>query len=749
MARKKSKNWKRKVRTISLNKYHISIALIATSILYFFSKTTAPNSPLYNIIAFPFNLFFWEMGTNIFFGIAIILWVLIIIKESVLEKHIFKKSAILMLFICAILNFQILDEGLSGNIIDEKWWYLWYWLLRVSDIIFGSQISAIKIFFTTLTIGMTLWIIYSINIWIKPVKVQFNLKSNDWEPSKSKPIILKEKIEQDDAKTIKSLILEATTKNRNQITNNQNQNKENEDNSSDKINKNIIKTILKDKFAKKFEEKSGNIISEKESKKIQFTPWIPTFNTNLLDDPEDASDYDIDEEFLAKNARSIQEKLEEFGISVSLDWFNIWPSVIQIKITPEAWVKVTKIEWLKKDLSLALKTKSLRVLAPIPWTWTVWIEIPNPKPRIVRLKEVLWSKEFSINMWKNVTNLSIWVWIDGGISIKSLEKMPHLLVAWATGSWKSVWVNDCILSLMYQNTPADLKFIMVDPKQVELGMYEWLPYLLSPIITEAWKALKVLKRAAMHMDERYAKLKKFKVRNIEEYNEKEENENEKMYRIVIIIDELADLMMSWNKKENELTITRIAQKARAVWMHLILATQRPSVNVVTWLIKANVPTRIAFWVAQQVDSRTILDQKWAEDLVWKWDLLYIDPNNKFPVRIQSPYVDTLETEKVVSYLKEKYMKGINEEDIYHPEIINILTAKAETVWWAWESWNWDDEDLVQQATDIILETRKASATLFQRKLWIGFARAARIMDILEDRGIVWPQEWAKPREILI
>ncbi|MEF2176160.1 MAG: DNA translocase FtsK [Candidatus Absconditabacteria bacterium] len=675
---------------------------------------------------------------------AIILGILIVVKESVLEKHIFKKSAILMLFICAILNFQILDEGLTGNIIDEKGGYLGYGLLRVSDIIFGSQISAIKIFFTTLTIGMTLWIIYSINIGIKPVKVQFNLKSNDGEPSRQKPIVLKEKAAQDDAKAIKSLILEATTKNRNQINNNHNQNKDNEQIASDKLNKNIIKTLLKDKFAKKFEEKSGNI----ESKKIQFTPGIPTFNTNLLDDPEDASDYDIDEEFLAKNARSIQEKLEEFGISVSLDGFNIGPSVIQIKITPEAGVKVTKIEGLKKDLSLALKTKSLRVLAPIPGTGTVGIEIPNPKPRIVRLKEVLGSKEFSINMGKNVTNLSIGIGIDGGISIKSLEKMPHLLIAGATGSGKSVGVNDCILSLMYQNTPADLKFIMVDPKQVELGMYEGLPYLLSPIITEPCKALKVLKRAAMHMDERYAKLKKFKVRNIEEYNEKQENDDDKMYRIVIIIDELADLMMSGNKKENELTITRIAQKARAVGMHLILATQRPSVNVVTGLIKANVPTRIAFGVAQQVDSRTILDQKGAEDLVGKGDLLYIDPNNKFPVRIQSPYVDTLETEKVVSYLKEKYMKGINEEDIYHPEIVNILTAKPETAGGN-DSTNGDDEELVQKATDIILESRKASATLFQRKLGIGFARASRIMDILEDRGIVGPQDGAKPREILI
>lgn len=325
--------------------------------------------------------------------------------------------------------------------------------------------------------------------------------------------------------------------------------------------------------------------------------------------------------------------------------------------------------------------------------------------------------------------------------------MPHLLVAGATWSGKSVWVNGFITSLMYQNTPSELKFIMVDPKQVELGIYEWIPYLLAPIITEPEKAVKVLKRAVKHMNERYKKLKELKVRNIVEYNEKVEEEKDKMYRIVIIIDELADLMMSGNKKDTENYIARIAQMARAVGMHLILATQRPSVNVITWLIKANIPTRISFWVVSQIDSRTIIDQKWAEDLVGKWDLLYLDPKGKYPIRVQSPFVSTGETEDIVKALREKYMSNLTADDIYHPEIMNILENK----WVAWGMWDVSDadEELIEQAIQIISSSRKASATMLQRKLWVWFPRAARLIDILEERGIIGPQDGARPREIFI
>lgn len=506
-----------------------------------------------------------------------------------------------------------------------------------------------------------------------------------------------------------------------------------------------LKNLIKDKISKKLQVKEDEQLMH--TMHISFPADKPTYPLQLLD--EDLhKEPGVSEDRLLEKAESVREKLAEFGIQVEIEWCNIWPSVLQFKIKPEAGVKVSKIENLKKDISLAIKAKSLRILAPIPGTDSVGIELPNPKPQMVRLREILWSLTFTQLMNKNFTNLALGTGIDGSTIIKSLEEMPHLLVAGATGSGKSVWVNSFILSLMYQNSPAELKFLMVDPKQVELGIYDGMPYLLAPIITEADKAVKILKRAVDHMNERYLKLKQSKVRNIIEYNEKVW-EHEKMYRMVIIIDELADLMMSWSKKDTELYITRIAQMARAVGMHLILATQRPSVNVITGLIKANIPTRIAFGVVQNIDSRCILDQSGAEDLVGKWDMLYLDPKTKFPIRVQGCFVSTLETELVLKEIKSKYLtsQGINEWATYHPEIIRILEAKWERAWW-WEVSD-EDEGLVSQAIEVILETQKASATMLQRKLGIGFPRAAKIIDILEDRGMIWPQEWAKPREIFM
>jgi DNA segregation ATPase FtsK/SpoIIIE, S-DNA-T family len=317
---------------------------------------------------------------------------------------------------------------------------------------------------------------------------------------------------------------------------------------------------------------------------VSFPSDKPSFDLSILT-PWSNLWPDISEERLLTKAEAIREKLAEFNIDILIDGFNVWPTVVQFKLTPDSGIKISKIESYQQDIALALKTKSLRVIAPIPWTDKVWIEIPNPKPQMVRLSETLWSREFTTAMSDNLTNLAIGKWIDGQHIVKPLEKMPHLLVAWATGSGKSVWVNDFISSLIYQNTPSELKFIMVDPKQVELGMYEGIPYLLAPIITQADKAIKVLRRAVDFMEERYRLLKEAKVRNLDEYNAKLPVE-QNMYRLVIIIDELADLMMSGNKKDTETYIARIAQKARAVWIHLILATQRPSVNVITGIIKA-------------------------------------------------------------------------------------------------------------------------------------------------------------------
>lgn len=418
-------------------------------------------------------------------------------------------------------------------------------------------------------------------------------------------------------------------------------------------------------------------------------------------------------------------------------------------VTPDSGVKISSIESHKDDMMLALKTKSLRIIAPIPGTDSVGIEIPNPHPSMIRLHELLGSQEFIAATKDNATNISLGKWIDGKLVVRSLEKMPHLLVAGATGQGKSVWLNDFILSLMVQNTPDQIKFVMVDPKQVEMEMYSWLPYQLCPIITDPEQALKALKRCAIEMDERYTILKNARVKNVAEYMEKT---GESMYRIVIVIDELADLMMTGKKKDVEMVIARIAQKARAVGIHLILATQRPSVNVITGLIKANIPCRISFGVVSQIDSRTILDQKGAEDLVGKGDMLYLDTTMKFPIRVQAPFVDTPEIDAIVQYLKSKYMKNIEESEIYHPQLMEILEAGANSAGDAYAEllwWDSDDDALMRQAMDVIVDSRRASTTQLQKKLSIWFARASRIMDMLEDRWVVWPQEGSKPREVLI
>ena len=508
----------------------------------------------------------------------------------------------------------------------------------------------------------------------------------------------------------------------------------------------LLKEMFKTKVTQKIEEKKPKPV-------ISFSGDKPTFGYSALESNL-GNQQTVDENFLVEKAKALQTKLSEFWVPIAIEGFDIWPSIVQIKIKPEEGIKISAIEGLSNDIKLSLKSKSLRIIAPIPGTDMIGIQIPNPKASMVRLGDIISTEEFSMQMKKNSTNLSLGKGIDGSVQVKALESMPHLLVAGATGSGKSVGINDFIVSLMFQNTPAELKFLMVDPKQVELEMYSGLPYLLAPIVYDSGKAIKLLQWTVEEMEKRYSTLKDQRVRNLDEYNQKMDAEGqEKMYRIVFIIDEMADMMLSSsaNRKEVENCINRLAAKARAVGIHLILATQRPSVNVITGLIKANIPTRIAFGVVSEVDSRTILGRKGAEDLVGKGDMLYMDPSTKFPIRIQAPFVSTEEIERVVSQLRNKYMQNLTEEDIYHPEIIAALESKVETARGVLSGGGegGNDEDLINQAIQVIAETRKASATLLQRKLNVWFARAARIMDVLEERGIIWPQEGAKPRDIFI
>jgi len=615
-----------------------------------------------------------------------------------------------------ILSFSVLTDGNAA--IVTTWWYLGYAVLQLVSLLMGWSIFWTKTFLIVLFAIAFIFTSWRLNLFLLIPQIEFEIP----EPKTKK-----------ERKKVKIPLKLSKDK---PIENKQPQKIEEKPKQN---SKDIIKSIFKDKLKKKIEEKKQEKII------INYPKDKPTFSIQNLKHWK--SNYIVDDNILIKQATDIKEKLEEFNIPVEIAWYEVWPTVIQFKIKPAKWVKVASIEKLKKDLSLSLKS-SIRILAPIPWTEYVGIEMPNPDASIVYLADVLDTPKFSQKMNDNLTNLSIWKSINWELFIESLEKMPHLLVAWQTGSWKSVAINDFILSLLYQNTPNELKFIMVDPKQVELGFYEGLPYLLSPIINDAEKALKALKWAVEVMERRYKKLKDIRVKNIYEYNEKVD-ENEKMSRIVIIVDELADLMMTWNKKEVELHISRLAQKARAIWIHLILATQRPSVNVITWIIKANIPTRIAFWVVSSIDSRTILDRWGAEDLLWKWDLLFVSPSHKYPLRVQAPFITTEDTENIISELKGKYLKNIeSEEDIYDKELMDILSWNQPESSYNWTWWQ-DDDELIEQAIEIIQQTRKASITLLQRRLKVGFARAARLMDQLEERWVVWPQEGSKPREILI
>jgi DNA segregation ATPase FtsK/SpoIIIE, S-DNA-T family len=702
LGRKKRKNSSRS--RINLNKFKIWFFMLVLGILYFFSFFLAKESPIFSFLTEYAKIPFGEIWLNIFFGLCIVVGILILLKWYLI-KLLIKQFLVFMILISAILNFPVLDD--TGVKYQEAGGFFSRPILWALDNMFGENPSAIKIFIIILFALCLWWILYTFNFSLPKITIQ----------NYDKPTRLEKKSSRSSSST-------------------NDDEEEEETNNTQEISRTFIKELIKKKVEEKIEKK-------KPRPTIYFSWDKPTFSVDLMESNAWETTT-IDEAFLMEKAKALQEKLMEFNVPITIEWFDIWPSIVQIRIKPEEWIRISTIEWLYNDIKLSLKSKFLTIVAPIPGTDSVWIQVPNPKPMMVKLWDVVASQEFQEAMKKWNTNITLWKAIDGSIEIKQLEAMPHLLVAWATKSGKSVCINDFILSLMYQNTPSELKFLMIDPKQVELEMYSWLPYMLAPIVSDSDKALKLLKWSVDEMERRYTMLKEKRVKNIEEYNHK--IIWDKLYRIVIVIDELADMMMSGNKKDVETCITRIAQKARAVWIHLIVATQRPSVNVITWLIKANIPTRVALGVTVEVDSRTILGRKWAESLVGNWDMLYMDSNTRFPVRIQAPFVSTDEIEEIVQTLKSKYMKWLSEDDIYNPEIVQALESKLEKGW-LYSSWGGDDDQLIDKAIQIISETRKASATLLQRKLGVWFPKAAKILDILEERWMIWPQEWAKPRDI--
>ena len=466
------------------------------------------------------------------------------------------------------------------------------------------------------------------------------------------------------------------------------------------------------------------------------TNWqIPPLN--ILD----GSDGEPTSGDIRANSNVIRRTFANFGIQIEMGEVNVGPTVTQYTMKPSVGIKLSRITSLHNDLALVLAARSLRIEAPIPGKSLVGIEIPNQSVAMVRMKNIVNSEEFK----KRKSNLGIILGRDvsGYPVIADLAKMPHLMIAGSTGSGKTVCINTLIVGLLFQNSPETLKFIMVDPKRVELTPYNDIPHLLTPVITDPDKAINSLKWSIKEMEDRYDLLSHLGCRNIESYNEAVKTkfkQREVLPYIIIIIDELADLMAT-HGREMEAAVVRLAQMARAIGIHLVLSTQRPSVEVITGLIKANITTRIAFQVASQIDSRTILDMAGAEKLLGSGDMLYLSGDSNKPRRIQGVFISEEEVRKITDFLKSQKEEG---EEEYNEEIVE---SKKSSLEFSSEEGGADEDLLYDDAVEVVKNAGKASASLLQRRLRVGYARAARLLDVMEDKGIVGPADGAKPREV--
>ena len=454
---------------------------------------------------------------------------------------------------------------------------------------------------------------------------------------------------------------------------------------------------------------------------------------------------------LRETALKLEQTLQNFGVKVHVTNASCGPSVTRYELQPEQGVKVSKIVGLADDIKLNLAVTDLRIEAPIPGKAAVGIEVPNSENSAVMLRDLLESKEFQQSSSK--ITFAVGKDIAGKVVVADIAKMPHLLVAGSTGSGKSVCINTLIMSILYKSNPEDVKLIMVDPKVVELSVYNGIPHLLIPVVTDPRKAAGALNWAVAEMMKRYQLFAEYNVRDLTGFNEKvlelkgEENAPKKMPQIVIIVDELADLMMV-APKDVEGAICRLAQLARAAGLHLILATQRPSVNVITGLIKANMPSRVAFAVSSGVDSRTIIDMNGAEKLLGKGDMLFYPTGYPKPVRVQGSFVSDQEVQKVVDYLIQNYGDATYSDELEEHMNADLgVDSGAALVTTSEES---DNRDIYfTDAGRLIIEKEKASIGMLQRMFKIGFNRAARIMDQLAEAGVVGPEEGTKPRKVLM
>jgi DNA segregation ATPase FtsK/SpoIIIE, S-DNA-T family len=470
--------------------------------------------------------------------------------------------------------------------------------------------------------------------------------------------------------------------------------------------------------------------AKKNERKLSFKNYIPP-PANLLSSAVEKPTVGD----LRANANIIKRTLESFGVPVEMGEITIGPKVTRYTLKPAEGIKLSRITALNQDLSLALAAHPLRIEAPIPGKSLVGIEVPNKVAAVVRLGSLINYPEFAT---AGSLGFALGRGLSGEPVFPNIAKMPHLLVAGATGSGKSVAIHSMIVSLLYKNSPETLRFIMIDPKKVELSVYGGLPHLIAPVITDGKKAVSALRWAISEMDRRYETLLREGFRDIKSFNDK--HKDDPMSYLVIVIDELADLM-SVHGREVEGSIVRLAQMARATGIHLIVSTQRPSVEVITGLIKANITTRIALQVASQIDSRTILDTSGAEKLLGGGDMLLVSSDLSKPKRIQGSFITDEEIKAVSRFIVENNEGEIDDLSVTEPnELEGILSSPTGDD---------EDDDLFPDALEVIMDAHKASASLLQRRLKIGYARAARLLDIMESKGIIGPGDGAKPREVYL
>ena len=735
--RKKSK-YSKKSESRKFNKKSFSIFFMFISLIGFIFLILPNTGSLGDFITYTNFRMFGFMSYFVFIFVFIS-FSFVFMDKFKKNLRIFNILFILILLTMAILSMKFLDKTLSLSIKNaEK-------MIRESGGILGVNIS----FYLEKLIGSAGIIILYIIFWISLIKNLLGISYKDLiTKTKEKTVIVGNFIGKNYMKISNKIKTYFREKKLKKIRNNRENKKREEIDKKEDLSKNKVIKIEevekenKDDFDQRFEKAK---INSYKSKQVDLSDFDQTFKEeytlnykfpklDLLDDRDD--DSELDQNDIKDKARRIEECLDSFGIKSKVVQINIGPSVTCFELKPQRGVKVSKILNLSDDLSLALATSDIRIEAPIPGKSHVGIEVPNSQKEVVGLKEMIASEEFM----KSTKELPFVLGksISGLPKVSAIEKMPHLLVSGATGSGKSVCINTIIMSILYKHSPDEVKLLLIDPKIVELSIYNGIPHLIMPVITDPKKASSSLFWAIREMDRRYKLFEENHVRDISSYRDLSEiDENiEKLPYVVIIIDELSDLMMT-AASEVEDYITRLAQKSRACGIHLIIATQRPTVDVITGTIKANIPSRIAFAVTSQIDSRTILDMSGAETLLGKGDMLFSPSDAMKPMRIQGAFVSDSEVLRVVNYIKQ------TREEEYDKKAMETVEEKTKIVE------NDDEDELIDEAIEIIINENTASVSLLQRKLKVGYARAGRIIDQLEARGVIGGYEGSKPRKVLV